>query len=157
MRKGGFPPGSILASLVMLNSTAPLGSLLGGAVVGRVGAKSVASVLYLLAAVRLCALPFAHGTLQTYLLMGTAGVGAIGNTLLRGTYFSRYCPPVNRAAGIGWVRGIGRFGTIAGLLIGGALAQAGAPLLWNLYAFASAVLVAELAVLAVLSRASGLE
>ncbi|WP_028232846.1 MFS transporter [Paraburkholderia mimosarum] len=135
MHIAGFMPGLILALLVMLNSTESLGSLLGGAVVGRLASKSVASGLYLLAAVHLCGLPFAHGTLQTYLLAGTAGVSAIGNTMLRDTYFCRYCPPLNLGPGIGWVRGIGRFGAIARLLIGGALAQAGAPLLWNLYAF----------------------
>ncbi|MEX3918636.1 MFS transporter [Paraburkholderia sp. BR10872] len=149
MRKAGFPLGSSLALLVVLNSTAALGSLLGGAVADRLGSKCVVSVLYLLAAASLCALPFAHGTLQTYVLVGIAGVGTIGNTMLLGAYITRYYPPRNRATGIGWALGIGRFGAIAGPLIGGALAQAGAPLPWNFYAFAGAGLAAALAVLAV--------
>ena len=157
MRKAGFPLGSSLALLVMLNSTAALGSLLGGAVADRMGSKSVVSVLYLLAAASLCALPFAHGTLQTYVLVGIAGVGTIGNTMLLGAYITRYYPPRNRATGIGWALGIGRFGAIAGPLIGGALAQAGAPLPWNFYAFAGAGLAAALAVLAVPRHAAGTE
>lgn len=157
MRKAGFPLGSSLALLVTLNSTAALGSLLGGAVADRLGSKAVVSVLYLLAAVSLCALPFAHGTLQTYVLVGIAGVGTIGNTMLLGAYITRYYPPRNRATGIGWALGIGRFGAIAGPLIGGALAQAGAPLPWNFYAFAGAGLAAALAVLAVPRHAAGTE
>ncbi|MFT4065458.1 MFS transporter [Paraburkholderia sp.] len=149
MRKAGFPLGSSLALLVMLNSTAALGSLAGGAVADRVGSKSVVSVLYLLAAASLCALPFAHGIAQTYVLVGIAGVGTIGNTMLLGAYITHYYPPRNRATGIGWALGIGRFGAIVGPLIGGALAQAGAPLPWNFYAFAGAGLVAAMAVLAV--------
>ncbi|TDG06406.1 MFS transporter [Paraburkholderia guartelaensis] len=157
MRKAGFPLGSNLALLVMLNSTAALGSLLGGAVADRLGSKAVVSVLYLLAAASLCALPFAHGTLQTYVLVGIAGVGTIGNTMLLGAYITRHYPPRNRATGIGWALGIGRFGAIAGPLIGGALAQAGAPLPWNFYAFAGAGLAAALAVLAVPGHAAGTE
>ncbi|OLL27440.1 hypothetical protein BTH42_32955 [Burkholderia sp. SRS-W-2-2016] len=152
MRKAGFPLGSSLALLVTLNSTAAVGSLLGGALADRIGSKSVVSVLYLLAAASLCALPFAHGLAQTYVLVGIAGVGTIGNTMLLGAYITRYYPPRNRATGIGWALGIGRFGAIVGPLIGGALAQAGAPLPWNFYAFAGAGLAAALAVLAVPGR-----
>ena len=157
MRKAGFPLGSSLALLVTLNSTAALGSLLGGAVADRLGSKRVVSVLYLLAAASLCALPFAHGTFQTYVLVGIAGVGTIGNTMLLGAYITRYYPPRNRATGIGWALGIGRFGAIAGPLTGGALAQAGAPLSWNFYAFAGAGLAAAVAVLAVPKHAAGIE
>ncbi|MEX3978565.1 MFS transporter [Paraburkholderia sp. EG287A] len=157
MRKAGFPLGSSLALLVMLNSTAALGSLLGGAVADRLGSKCVVSVLYLLAAASLCALPFAHGTLQTYVLVGIAGVGTIGNTMLLGAYITRYYPPRNRATGIGWALGIGRFGAIAGPLIGGALVQASAPLPWNFYVFAGAGLAAALAVLAVPRHVAGNE
>jgi AAHS family benzoate transporter-like MFS transporter len=42
-------------------------------------------------------------------------------------------------------------------LIGGALAQAGAPLPWNFFAFAGAGLAAAIAVLGVPKRASGIE
>ncbi|QGZ58417.1 MFS transporter [Paraburkholderia acidiphila] len=157
MRKAGFPLGSSLALLVTLNSTAALGSLLGGAVADRLGSKRVVSVLYLLAAASLCALPFAHGALQTYVLVGVAGVGTIGNTMLLGAYITRYYPPRNRATGIGWALGIGRFGAIAGPLIGGALAQAGAPLPWNFYAFAGGGFAAAIAVLAVPKHAAGIE
>ncbi|MEX3940734.1 MFS transporter [Paraburkholderia sp. BR10937] len=157
MRKAGFPLGSSLALLVMLNSTAALGSLLGGAVADRLGSKCVVSVLYLLAAASLCALPFAHGTLQTYVLVGIAGVGTIGNAMLLGAYITRYYPPRNRATGIGWALGIGRFGAIAGPLIGGALVQASAPLRWNFYAFAGAGVAAALAVLAVPKHVSNME
>jgi MFS transporter, AAHS family, benzoate transport protein len=149
MRKAGFALGSSLGLLVTLNATAAMGSLLGGAVADRLGSKPVVSVLYLLAAASLCALPFAHGTAQTYVLVGLAGVGTIGNTMLLGAYITRFYPSHNRATGIGWALGIGRFGAIVGPLIGGALAQADAPLPWNFYAFAGAGLAAAIAVLAV--------
>lgn len=149
MRKSGFALGSSLGLLVMLNATAALGSLAGGAVADRLGSRPVVSVLYLLAAASLCALPFAHGTMETYVLVGIAGVGTIGNTMLLGAYITRYYPPHNRATGIGWALGIGRFGAIAGPLIGGWLVQVGAPLPWNFYAFAGAGVAAAVAVLLV--------
>ncbi|MCA3778159.1 MAG: aromatic acid/H+ symport family MFS transporter [Burkholderia sp.] len=149
MRKSGFALGSSLGLLVMLNATAALGSLAGGAVADRLGSRPVVSVLYLLAAASLCMLPFAHGMVQTYVLVGIAGVGTIGNTMLLGAFITRYYVPHNRATGIGWALGIGRFGAIAGPLIGGWLAQSGAPLPWNFYAFAGAGLTAAVAVLAV--------
>ncbi|MBE2966635.1 MFS transporter [Burkholderia cepacia] len=149
MRKSGFALGSSLGLLVMLNATAALGSLAGGAVADRLGSRPVVSVLYLLAAASLCALPFAHGTMETYVLVGIAGVGTIGNTMLLGAYITRYYPPHNRATGIGWALGIGRFGAIAGPLIGGWLVQAEAPLPWNFYAFAGAGVAAAVAVVLV--------
>ncbi|RQM53623.1 MFS transporter [Burkholderia vietnamiensis] len=149
MRKSGFALGSSLGLLVTLNATAALGSLAGGAVADRLGSRPVVSVLYLLAAASLCALPFAHGTTETYVLVGIAGVGTIGNTMLLGAYITRYYPPHSRATGIGWALGIGRFGAIAGPLIGGWLVQIGAPLPWNFYAFAGAGVAAAVAVLLV--------
>ncbi|WP_080484172.1 MFS transporter [Burkholderia cenocepacia] len=149
MRKSGFALGLSLGSLVMLNATAALGSLAGGAVADRLGSRPVVSVLYLLASASLCMLPFAHGMVQTYVLVGIAGGGTIGNTMLLGAFITRYYLPHNRATGIGWALEIGRVGAIAGPLIGGWLSQAGAPLPWNFYAFAGAGLAAAVAVLAV--------
>ncbi|WP_175864388.1 MFS transporter [Burkholderia cepacia] len=149
MRKAGFPLGSSLGLLVTLNATAAFGSLVGGTVADRLGSRPVVSGLYLLAAASLCAIPFAHGAVETYVLVGIAGVGAIGNTMLLGAYITRYYRPHNRATGIGWALGIGRFGAIAGPMIGGWLAQSGVPVQWNFYTFAGAGLAAAVAVLVV--------
>ena len=149
MRRAGYPLGSSLALLMTLNLAAAVGSLFGGAVADRVGSKRVVSALYLLAAASLCALPLTHDVVLTYVLVGLAGVGAIGNTMLLGAYITRYYPARNRATGIGWALGIGRFGAIAGPLIGGALAQGGVALEWNFYVFAAVGLMAAIAVLLV--------
>jgi AAHS family benzoate transporter-like MFS transporter len=138
MRKAGFPLGSSLGLLAVLNLTAAFGSLLGGAMADRFGSKPVVSILYLMAAASLCALPFTHELVGIDVLVGIAGVGTIGNTMLLGAYITRYYPPANRATGIGWALGVGRFGAIAGPLIGGFMAQIDAPLTWNFYAFAIA-------------------
>ncbi len=82
-------------------------------------------------------LPFSHGMIETYVLVGIAGVGTIGNTMLLGAYITRHYPSSSRATGIGWALGIGRFGAIVGPLVRGVLAQAGAPLPWNFCAFAA--------------------
>ncbi|MGF6878670.1 MFS transporter [Paraburkholderia sp. MM5477-R1] len=149
MRKAGYPLGSSLALLMTLNLAAALGSLSGGALADRIGSKRVVSVLYLLAAASLCALPFAHGVVLTYVLVSIAGVGTIGNTMLLGAYITQYYPPHSRATGIGWALGIGRFGAIAGPLIGGVLAQWDVVLAWNFFVFAAAGLLAAIAVLMV--------
>ncbi|MBN3811600.1 aromatic acid/H+ symport family MFS transporter [Paraburkholderia sp. Ac-20347] len=152
MRKAGYPLGSSLALLMTLNLAAALGSLSGGAVADRIGSKRVVSTLFLLAAASLCALPFAHGVVLTYVLVAIAGVGSIGNTMLLGGYVTQYYPPHNRATGIGWALGIGRFGAIAGPMIGGVLAQWNVVLAWNFFVFAAAGLLAAIAVLMVPNR-----
>jgi AAHS family benzoate transporter-like MFS transporter len=155
MRKAGYPLGSSLALLMTLNLAAALGSLSGGAVADRVGSKRVVSVLYLLAAASLCALPFSHGVVLTYVLVAIAGVGTIGNTMLLGAYITQYYPPHNRATGIGWALGIGRFGAIAGPLIGGVLVQWDVALEWNFFVFAAAGLLGAIAVLMVPRKRAG--
>lgn len=155
MRKSGFPLGSSLSLLLTLNVTAAVGSLAGGAVADRFGSKVVVSTLYLLAGASLCALAGAHGQIETYVLVGIAGLGSIGNTMLLGAYITRYYPPHNRATGIGWALGVGRFGAIAGPLIGGALAQSHAPLPWNFHVFAVAGVLAAGAVCLVPARGDG--
>jgi AAHS family benzoate transporter-like MFS transporter len=69
--------------------------------------------------------------------------------MLLGAYITRYYPARNRATGIGWALGIGRFSAIAGSLIGGALAQGGVALAWNFYVYAAVGLMAAIAVLLV--------
>ncbi|WP_244817451.1 aromatic acid/H+ symport family MFS transporter [Caballeronia sp. Lep1P3] len=142
MRKAGFPLGSSLALLAVLNLTAAFGSLAGGAIADRFGSKPVVGTLYVLAAASLCALPFTHELAGIYVLVGIAGVGTIGNTMLLGAYITRYYPPASRATGIGWALGVGRFGAIAGPLIGGLMVQFDAPLTWNFYVFAIAGVLA---------------
>jgi AAHS family benzoate transporter-like MFS transporter len=138
MRKAGFPLGSSLGLLAVLNLTAAFGSLAGGAIADRFGSKPVVGALYVLAALSLCALPFTHELVGIYVLVGIAGVGTIGNTMLLGAYITRYYPSTSRATGIGWALGVGRFGAIAGPLIGGLMVQLDAPLTWNFYVFAIA-------------------
>ncbi len=51
MRQAGYPLGSSLSFLLMLNITAAIGALFAGAIADRIGAKIVISISYLMAAI----------------------------------------------------------------------------------------------------------
>lgn len=147
MRKAGYSLGSSLAFLLVLNLSAALGALLAGVAADRWGSKRVITVSYLLAAVCIGLLSIKSSLLVVYILVGIAGFGTIGTTLILNAYISKYFPADSRATALGWALGFGRLGAISGPLLGGMFLTWKLALEWNFYAFAAAGLLASLAVL----------
>ncbi len=95
MRQAGYPLGSSLSFLLMLNITAAIGALFAGAIADRIGAKIVISISYLMAAICIGLLTIKPSVTIIYLLIGTcwywisryySNIKCICNTILPITY-----------------------------------------------------------------------
>ncbi|KEK24397.1 MFS transporter [Bacillus gaemokensis] len=146
MRQAGYPLGSSLSFLLMLNITAAIGALFAGAIADRIGAKIVIGISYLMAAICIGLLTIQPSISIIYLLIGLAGIGSVGITQILNAYVTQYFPSHVRATSLGWGLGLGRIGAIAGPIIIGILMTLQYDQVWNFYLFALAGLIAAIAV-----------
>lgn len=145
MREAGYPLGSALAFVIVLNVGAILGTPLLGIVADRLGSKRVTSVMFLTAATCIFLLSFELPAVLLFALVGVAGACTIGTTILVNAYTATYYPAQMRATGLGWALGIGRLGAIVGPIYGGFVLSSGWGMDANFYAFAAPALVGGLA------------
>lgn len=144
MREAGYPLGSALSFLLVLNLGAIIGTPVAGALADRVGRKLVTTACFVAAAACIGLLSFPLPTAGLYALVAVAGVGTIGTTILVNACCAQYYPAGSRATGLGWSLGIGRLGAIIGPLFGGFIAASQLGYEWNFYAFASLALLGGL-------------
>ncbi|KRF67318.1 MFS transporter [Bacillus sp. Soil768D1] len=147
MREAGYPLGSSLGLLMMLNFSAIVGGLLAGIAADRWGSKKVISVSYLFAGVSIALLSVKSSMLIVYSLVGVAGFGTIGTTLILNAYISKYFAAENRATALGWALGFGRIGAILGPILAGLFISWKFDLSMNFYVFALAGVIASISVL----------
>ncbi|EEL78247.1 Benzoate transport protein [Bacillus cereus AH676] len=146
MRQAGYPLGSSLSFLLMLNITAAIGALFAGAIADRIGAKIVISISYLMAAICIGLLTIKPSVTIIYLLIGLAGIGSVGITQILNAYVTQYFPSHIRATSLGWGLGLGRVGAIAGPILVGIIMTMQYDLAWNFYLFSFAGLIAAISV-----------
>ncbi|PEC85082.1 MFS transporter [Bacillus cereus] len=146
MRQAGYPLGSSLSFLLMLNITAAIGALFAGAIADRIGAKIVISISYLMAAICIGLLTIKPSVTIIYLLIGLAGIGSVGITQILNAYVTQYFPSHIRATSLGWGLGLGRVGAIAGPILVGIIMTMQYDLAWNFYLFSFAGLLAAISV-----------
>ena len=150
MLEAGYPLGSALSFLLVLNLGAILGTPLAGAAADRFGSKAVTSVGFLVAAASIALLSVHPPLWAIYGLVALAGVGSVGTTIIVNAYTARYYPADRRATALGWSLAFGRLGAILGPLYGGYVIASTASQLgfeWNFYAFAIPALLGTLVVL----------
>lgn len=137
MRNAGYPLGSALTFLLVLNLGAIAGSFITSVATDRLGPKPLCVVSFLLAlfSLSLLSLPVLP-PLALYGLLVLAGVGSHGTQVLLISYISGHYPASSRATALGWSFGIGRLGGITGPLLGGLLVGAGLAVPYGFYAFA---------------------
>ena len=145
MRQAGYPLGSSLSFLLMLNITAAIGALFAGAIADRIGAKIVISISYLMAAVCIGLLTIKPSVTIIYLLIGLAGIGSVGITQILNAYVTQYFPSHIRATSLGWGLGLGRVGAITGPILVIIMTMQ-YDLVWNFYLFSFAGLLAAISV-----------
>ena len=146
MRQAGYPLGSSLSFLLMLNITATVGALFAGAIADRIGAKIVISISYLMATICIGLLTIKPSVTIIYLLIGLAGIGSVGITQILNAYVTQYFPSHIRATSLGWGLGLGRVGAIAGPILIGIIMTMQYDLAWNFYLFSFAGLIAPISV-----------
>lgn len=136
MREAGYPLGSALSFLLVLNLGAILGTPFAGALADRFGRKRVTIGCFLAGAVCIGLLSIPLPVAGLYALVAVAGLGTIGTTILVNACCAQYYPAGSRATGLGWSLGVGRLGAIVGPLFGGFIAASQLGFQWNFYAFA---------------------
>ncbi len=107
-----------------------LGGVVGGTLFGAIGDRippaRVLLATYLLGAVCVFALGFSVSSTALLILVAVCtGFSVLGSSLLLGTMTTGLYPTRARSTGIGWALAVGRFGSIASPLIGGALLAQG--------------------------------
>lgn len=147
MREAGYPLGSALAFLLVLNLGAIVGTPLFGALADRVGSKPVTLGMFLGAALCIFLLSFELPSFLLYLLVGIAGACTIGTTILVNAYTANFYPAHMRATGLGWALGVGRLGAILGPIYGAFILSSGWGLDANFYAFAAPAVLGAAAML----------
>jgi MFS transporter, AAHS family, benzoate transport protein len=149
MLEAGYPLGSALSFLLVLNLGAILGTPLAGAVADRFGSKPITAIAFLIAAVCIALLSIQLPLLAIYALVALAGLGSIGTTILVNAYTAIHYPADRRATALGWALGFGRLGAILAPVYGGYVIASVASQLgleWNFYAFAIPALLGMLVI-----------
>jgi MFS transporter, AAHS family, benzoate transport protein len=149
MRSAGYELGAALALLLVLNVGAILGLLVAGQVANRVGVRPAVLAWFTAAALFLALLSIRLPGIGVYVGVLLAGVFVFSAQVLVYAYVSQLYPAAARGTAIGAASGVGRFGAIAGPLIGGALLTAGIAYPWGFYIFAAVAAVGAVAVAAV--------
>jgi len=147
MREAGYPLGSALAFVLVLNLGAIIGTPLLGVLADRVGSKPVTSSMFFTAAACIFLLSFELPSAVLFFLVAVAGACTIGTTILVNAYTATFYPAQMRATGLGWALGIGRLGAILGPLYGAFVLSSGWGLNANFYAFAIPALLGGLVML----------
>ncbi|MFJ8257887.1 MFS transporter [Peribacillus asahii] len=150
MRELGYSLNSSLSFLLVMNFTAGVGAIFASTIADRLGSKKVIGVSYVLAAI--CAFCLTLGAppiAVTYLLVGIAGFGSVGNTQVMNAFVTKYYPAHTRATALGWGLGIGRIGAISGPILVGVLLSMNVNLIWSFYTFVIAGVIAAIAILLV--------
>jgi AAHS family benzoate transporter-like MFS transporter len=136
MTTAGYPLGSALKFLLVLNIGAVVGSLVVSMLADRWGSKAVTVAAFGSAAVSLSLLATKPGAGLLMLLIAVAGFGTVGTQILVNGYVATHYPASARATALGWSLGVGRIGAIVGPTYGAWLLASGEGLEWNFYGFA---------------------
>lgn len=147
MREAGYPLGPSLGFLLMLNLSAAIGALIAGTAADRFGSKKIISLSYFLAGISIALLSIKSSMLLVYCLVGIAGFGTIGTTLILNAYISKYFDAENRATALGWALGFGRIGAISGPILIGFFMSSNFDFSLNFYLFAVAGVLASITIL----------
>lgn len=141
MQANGASQHDSLYSLLALNGGAVVGGLIAARFADRIGAKTVITSTFALAAISLAILPVFDTVAPMYPLIALAGVGVLGTQVLTYGLTSNYFGTAARAAGVAWCAGFGRLGGIFGPAIGGLIIGAGFGATTSFWLFAGAALV----------------
>ncbi|GAA2405128.1 aromatic acid/H+ symport family MFS transporter [Streptomyces glaucosporus] len=126
MRASGWGLTSSVSFLMVINAGGIVGMLIAGRTADRFGAVRVSAVWFLLTACG-ALLMGAHLSLWvTYAVVFVTGIWLFSaQTMVYAATHTVY-GPAERAAGLGWVTGVGRTGAVAGPWLGGVLLAQGA-------------------------------
>lgn len=141
MQANGASQHDSLYSLLALNGGAVVGGLIAARFADRIGAKTVITSTFALAAISLAILPVFDTVAPMYPLIALAGVGVLGTQVLTYGLTSNYFGTAARAAGVAWCAGFGRLGGIVGPMATGLMIGAGFGPTWAFGMFAGVAVI----------------
>lgn len=147
MRTAGYPLGSSLSFLLILNLGAVLGTVSAAALADKIGSKIAVSVSFIAAIVTLISLSFQPQTILLYVFIAIAGLGSIGTQILVNGYAAEYFPAWTRGTAVGITLGVGRVGAVVAPAMVGIIIDSQLGFGWNFYAFAIAAALGLIMVL----------
>ncbi len=128
----------------VFNAGAFVGILVQGYISSRFGLRRTIGIIFLATSALMAAFGWFTGTNWVLLILGLLGFGIQGGFVGLYAVAARIYPTRIRTTGVGWAMGAGRFGGIAGPLIGGWLIGLGLLLTTNFLLFAIPTLLAGL-------------
>lgn len=128
----------------VFNAGAFVGILVQGYISSRFGLRRTIGVIFLATSALMASFGWFAGTDWVLLILGLLGFGIQGGFVGLYAVAARIYPTHIRTTGVGWAMGAGRFGGIAGPLIGGWLIGLGLALSANFLLFAIPTLLAGL-------------
>lgn len=154
MKAAGYPLGTSLTMLLLLNLGGVAGLVLAGMVADARGIRSSAILWFAGATVLLALLSIRVPTLLLNVAVFLTGLFVFSAQVLIYAYITRVYPPQIRGTALGLAAGIGRIGSLVGPVVTGILVGAGLGYPWGFYFFG---VVALLAVAAMVMVPRGME
>ncbi|MFH5823700.1 MFS transporter [Georgenia sp. AZ-5] len=154
MRSAGYPLGSSISFLLVLNLGAIVGSVGAAVLADRVGSKVAVSLCFVAAALTLVSLSLQPPAALLYLFVAVAGLGSIGTQILVNGYAAAYFPARVRGTAVGITLGVGRVGAVVAPLMVGLIMESDLGFEWNFYAFLLPALVGLAMIVLVPRRAA---
>ena len=142
MREAGYPLGSSLAFLLVLQIGAVIGMVGGSVLADRFGPARVIVPFFLIGAISLLVLSRKLDATWLMIAVAGAGLGTIGTSSLTYGYVAASFPASCRATAVGVAMGLGRAGAIIGPLMGGWILSSSLGYQWNFYGFAIPAIIA---------------
>ncbi|TDD09399.1 MFS transporter [Nonomuraea deserti] len=149
MRTAGYPLGSSLQFLLVLNIGAIAGTIAVSFLADRFGPKIVTAGAFLAATLCLYVMSLRLDTAVLMVCVAVAGLGSVGTQILVNGFVATHYPSASRATALGWSLGVGRLGAVLGPLLGGWLLGSGLGFQWNFYGFVLPALLGTVFIAAV--------
>ncbi|TCM66401.1 MFS transporter [Acinetobacter calcoaceticus] len=146
MNVGGYSLGSSITFLVVLNIGNIFGTMLFGVLADRWGPKITLIFGFLVCAFSISLLGFHPPTTLLYILLLLAGGVMFGSLSVIHGLAADFYPTHIRSTGIGFAAAMGRFGAIAGPLVGGSVLAMNLPFEQNFMVFAVPGLIGAIAI-----------
>ncbi|ORT58063.1 aromatic acid/H+ symport family MFS transporter [Streptomyces sp. CB03238] len=145
MRANGYDLGSSVSFLLVINAGGIVGLLIAGRTADRFGPVRVSAIWFVLTAAGALLLRSQLPLGWTYVVVACTGVVLFSAQVMVYAATNTLYRDSERAAGLGWVAGVGRTGAVFGPWLGGVLAASGHDS-WGFTAFALAGLLGAAAI-----------
>ncbi|RMP62862.1 hypothetical protein ALQ18_02301 [Pseudomonas marginalis pv. marginalis] len=147
MSSGGYPLGSSIVFLVVMNVGSLVGTVISGVLADRWGGKATLASFFAVAAISTSMLGMKPDAVMLYSLLLIAGGSTVGCLSLVHVLAADIYPSQIRSTGVSMAAAIGRCGAVAGPLLGGLLFSLSLPFELNFLVFALPGVIAVVAVL----------